>query len=100
MDAQFQLVDGVLRVAGTLDLDSAEPLRDALLELLEQSAAPKIDLSGVAACDLAALQLIYSALRTGSGQGTRVSVSGAAGAISLACSQLGTSMEALLEGGH
>jgi anti-anti-sigma factor len=54
----------VLNIAGTLDISVAEELRDALVEFIEASSKPVVDLSGVDGCDTAALQLLCSAQKT------------------------------------
>lgn len=86
--------------AGTLDLYAAEALRDALLQILEQSAEPKIHLGGVESCDVACLQLLCSAARTAAGQGTPLTVDARGEAVEAACRQLGTTLDEMLQGGR
>ena len=100
MDAAFEIRDETLCVAGTLDLYAAEGLRDALLELVEQTAHPRVDLTAVESCDIACLQLLGAAVRTAAGQGTPLAIAGSGDAVPLLCRQLGTSMDELLQGGY
>ena len=98
MDARFQIDEGLLTVAGTLELSSAEEFRDALLRVLEE-AEPGVDMEAVEECDLAALQLLRAAVVTAAGQGTPLAVK-AGEAMRRACGAVGASVEALLEGGR
>lgn len=100
MDAQFQIREDLLDVAGELDLNSAERFRDALTQLLERAAHPQVDLSGVESCDLSGLQLLRAAVVSGAAQGTPVTVTGGDGVVDEACRRLGSSLDALLQGGH
>lgn len=99
MDATFTVEDELLLIAGSLDLYSAEPLRDALLQILAQSAFPKLNLAAVESCDLACLQLIGSAVRTAAAQGTPLTLAASAEPVALSCRQLGTSVDELFQGG-
>jgi anti-anti-sigma regulatory factor len=98
MDARFQIHDGLLTVAGTLDLCSAEEFRDALLRVLEEASAPRVDMEAVEDCDLATLQLLRAAVVTAAGQGTPIEVS-AGEAVRRACGAVGATVEELLQGG-
>lgn len=100
MDAQFQIREDLLDVAGELDLNSAERFRDALTQLLERAAHPQVDLSGVESCDLSGLQLLRSAVVSGEAQGTPVTVTGGDGVVDEACRRLGSSLDELLQGGR
>ena len=100
MDTQFQIRESLLTVTGALDLDTAEPFRDALIQIVELGTQPEVDLSGVASCDLASLQLLRSAVLTAAGQGTPLTIVACATAVRQACRQFGTSMDELLQGGR
>ena len=100
MDAQFQIREDLLDVAGEIDLSCAEAFRDALVELLEKAAHPQVDLSGVASCDLAGLQLLRAAVVSGEAQGTPVVVTGGDGVVAEACRRLGSTLDELLRGGR
>jgi ABC-type transporter Mla MlaB component len=100
MDAQFQLREDLLAVAGDLDLNCAEQFRDALTQLLERAAHPQVDVSAVESCDLSGLQLLRAAVVSGAAQGTPVTVTGGGSVVDGACRRLGSSLEALLQGGH
>ena len=52
--------DGVLILAGTLDISSSDELRKALSDCLNREPEVKVDLSRADACDTAALQVLYS----------------------------------------
>lgn len=100
MDAQLEMDDGLLVAAGTLDLYAAEALRDGLLQILEQSAEPKLQLTGVESCDVACLQLLCAAARTAAAQGTPLAVAGRGEAVEAACRLLGTTFDEMLQGGR
>ena len=100
MDSQFQIREDVLAVAGDLDLNRAEAFRDALTQLLERAAHPQVDVSEVESCDLSGLQLLRAAVVSGAAQGTPVAVTGGDGVVDAACRRLGSSLDALLQGGH
>lgn len=90
----------MLVAAGTLDLYAAEALRDGLLQILEQSAEPNVQLTGVESCDVACLQLLRAAARTAAAQGTPLVVAGRGEAVEAACRQLGTTFDEMLQGGR
>lgn len=100
MATQFQIRESLLTVTGSLDLDTAEPFRDALIQIVEQGAHPEVDLSGVETCDLAGLQLLRAAILTAAGQGTPLTMVACAAAVQQACRQFGTSVDELLQGGR
>jgi len=54
-------ITGVLKITGTLDMESAAGLRDTLLDCLSQQPEVAIDLGEVEACDTASLQLLLAA---------------------------------------
>jgi anti-anti-sigma regulatory factor len=51
---------GALRVSGTLDIDSANALREALLDCFSLQPEVRADLSAVDACDAAGLQVVLA----------------------------------------
>lgn len=59
-------IDGVLKIEGSVDLEAASALRDALAAALAANASVAIDLSGVDACDTSAIQLLCAARKTAS----------------------------------
>lgn len=56
--------DGVLRIAGSADIGTAEALQAALADQLSRASSLTLDLSAVEACDTAAIQLLYSARKS------------------------------------
>jgi anti-anti-sigma factor len=56
-------VTGVLTVSGTLDIDAANALREAILDCFSAQPEVAIDLAGVDACDAASLQVLLAGLR-------------------------------------
>lgn len=99
MEAAIGMRDGVLGVAGEMDLYVAEELRQALAELLGGDGPPRVDVSAAEGWDLSCLQLLYAARRTAGEQGRRLSVEGAGEALAAACRAIGTDAAALFEGG-
>lgn len=53
--------EGCLMLEGALTMRTAEAAQAALLRLVQESAAPELDLSGVTECDVGGLQLLLSA---------------------------------------
>lgn len=99
MDAAIGMRDGVLAVAGEMDLYAAEELRRGLLELLGGEGPARVDVSGAESWDLACLQLLYAAGRTADGQGRRLSVEGRGEAFAAACRAIGAEPDEWFEGG-
>ena len=60
---------GVLKISGTLSIETAEELRAALLDIVGGAPNTTLDLSAVDACDTAALQVFCSARKTAQGRG-------------------------------
>jgi anti-anti-sigma factor len=56
--------DHVLRITGDVDMNGLESLRRALAASLDRDSVTEIDLSGVEACDAAALQLLVAARKS------------------------------------
>jgi len=57
---------GLLKISGTLDIDAANTLREALLDCFLQHRDITADLSEVASCDAAVLQVLLACRREGS----------------------------------
>jgi anti-anti-sigma factor len=53
-------VTGVLKISGTLDIDAANSLREALLDCFVQQHDIAADLSDVDGCDAAGLQVLLA----------------------------------------
>lgn len=99
MDAAIGMREGVLAVAGEMDLYAAEELRRALVELLEAEGPARVDVSGAESWDLACLQLLYAARRTAAERGRRLMVEGRGEAFAAACRAIGADPGDCFEGG-
>jgi anti-anti-sigma regulatory factor len=86
---------GPLQISGTLDIYSAEKLRDALASHVECEAEPAIDLSRAENCSLVALQLLCSATRTALAIGKKIVVVTASDAVVGSCRSAGIALEDL-----
>ena len=83
---------GVLQISGTLDIDGADSLREALLDCsLHQSAAADLsaDLSDVDGCDAAALQVLLAARRDAVAAGKAFRITAASNAVTDTAAALG-----------
>jgi len=60
------------KISGEWNIANAEELRDQLSALVESGGDLVLDLSAVASCDTAALQLLYSLRRTAAERGLRL----------------------------
>lgn len=78
-----------LGVSGELNLYAAQELLDRFRILLDQEPAPAIDLTGVEACDVSALQILISARRTAESSGRKLRLVGWPEAVDEACRSLG-----------
>ena len=58
--------NGVHKILGTLDIDTASALRQALLDCMIHKPAIEVNLSGIEACDTAALQVLVAGRSNGS----------------------------------
>jgi anti-anti-sigma factor len=56
-------ITGVLKVSGNLDIESANPLREAILDCFSAQPEVAIDLAEVDACDAAGLQVLLAGRR-------------------------------------
>jgi anti-anti-sigma factor len=81
----------VLKIQGTLDISIAEEFRKALCDFLGGAPSPTLDLSGVDACDTAALQLLYAARITAERSGKPLQFVGWSGAVANTAAALGLS---------
>ena len=63
-----------LKIEGTIDVYETPALKVSLLEGLSRGDII-LDLAEVSECDLAAVQLLYSALRTAHSRGRRIEIS-------------------------
>src|ERR1700677_4534373 len=64
----------ILKVTGTLDIDSANRLRETLLDCFLSQPCVTADLSEVDNCDTSALQVILAGQRDAASQGKAFSV--------------------------
>ena len=65
MNIARQQGSGLLAVSGTLDITTADALRDALLEGFSNNAEVDVDLAGIERCDTAGLQVLLAGGRNG-----------------------------------
>ena len=62
MNARFTVAaSGELEIEGALDIRSADAFKEAILAKIREGSGLAIQMRGVTQCDLAALQLLYSA---------------------------------------
>jgi anti-anti-sigma factor len=83
---------GVLQVSGTLDIDAANSLREALVDCFLHQAEVTIDLSEVTACDAAALQVLLAGRRDAVTAGKPFHLHAAAQAVTETATALGFSL--------
>jgi anti-anti-sigma factor len=86
---------GLLRIAGVVDTYAAAALYSQLGRLIEEQAAPAVDLSGVESCDFTAIQLLCAARRSAERAGKPFSVTALSEGVSRTCAVLGLSPEIL-----
>jgi anti-anti-sigma factor len=60
MDVTKDNTSGVLKISGTLDIDTANQLRESLLDCFLRQPEVAVDLSQVDECDAAALQVLLA----------------------------------------
>ena len=87
--------DGPLRLAGDLDIYAVDELRDALLSRVRTASVVALDLSGVTACDPAAVQLLCAARRSAEAAGKPFHVEQFSEPVARTCAALGLASEAL-----
>jgi len=92
----FTLVEdaGVLRMSGRLDIYATEEARAGLIEHLNVAKSMRLDLSGVAACDAAGVQLLWAARQSAVQAGQPFAAEGAS-AVRECCAQFGLSPDFL-----
>ncbi|MEO8660721.1 MAG: STAS domain-containing protein [Bryobacteraceae bacterium] len=82
---------GMLRIAGMLDIDVAQRLRESLLNCLSLPPVA-VDLSRVEGCDAAALQVLLAACRHSTAAGNGLQLHALSPSISETASALGFSI--------
>jgi anti-anti-sigma factor len=87
--------DGLLRIAGVVDTYAAAALYSRLGRLIEEQAAPAVDLSRVESCDFTAIQLLCAARRSAQGVGKPFSITALSEGVLRTCAALGLSPEVL-----
>jgi anti-anti-sigma regulatory factor len=87
-------VTGVLKISGTLDIDAANRLREALLDCCLHQPEVAADLSEVESCDAAGLQVLLAGQRGAAAFGKVFSVRAAATPILETAAALGLSLGA------
>jgi len=80
---------GVLKISGTLDIDTANSLREALLNCFLVQSEVAVDLSAVDECDAAGLQVLLAGQRDAACLGKIFHVHGAPAAVSATAAALG-----------
>jgi anti-anti-sigma factor len=94
---------GVLKISGTLDMDSADALREALLDCFLHQHEVAANLSEVEGCDTAALQVLLAASSNAASLGKRFHVTAASACLSDMAAALGFAIDGLasaLREGH
>jgi anti-anti-sigma regulatory factor len=84
--------DGVLFIAGDVGINAVEQLHNVLRDFVSRDPRPTVDLSGVEACDTAALQLLTSGRKTAERAGKPFNYTGISIAILDASAVLGLSL--------
>lgn len=98
MNLSNDSISGELKISGTLDIDAANALREALLDcFLHQPEVAahslQVDLSGVDTCDAAALQVLLAARKDASAAGTAFRVNAPSQAVTETAAALGLSID-------
>jgi len=88
---------GTLKIAGALDIDDANDLREALLDLVASEKRPRLDLGAVEACDTAAFQVLLAAQRDAAGAGRRPQIQSIPSSLSRTAASLGIALPWPLE---
>ncbi len=84
---------GVLKISGTLDIDTANALREALLDCLLRQPEVAADLSQVDECDTAALQVFLAVRRDAEAAGKTFRAIAASSAVTGTAEALGLSID-------
>jgi anti-anti-sigma factor len=86
-------IAGVLKVSGTLDIETANSLREALLDSLLLQREVTADLTAVDACDASGLQVLLAGQRDAASLGKLLRLHGASQAVLETAAALGFSLE-------
>jgi len=86
-------ITGELKILGTLDIVSANSLREALLDCFVLQPEVTADLSAVDACDAAGLQVLLAGLRNAASGGKAFRVNAASPAVLEMAETLGLSID-------
>jgi anti-anti-sigma factor len=84
-----------LKLAGRLDIQGSEELRDALRDLAKGGLNSIVDVSEVEACDTTALQLLYAARKTVAAGGGRFTLAGLSSGLVESSAAIGVSLKEL-----
>jgi anti-anti-sigma factor len=83
------------KIAGTLDIYDAGPLRETLLHLLEAPSGMVLDLSDVEECDLTAIQLFCAARKSAESANKAFVIHSASSAVVKVCAAIGVTADQL-----
>jgi anti-anti-sigma factor len=92
MNLSHNNMTGELKISGTLDIDSANPLREVLLDCFQHQPEVAADLSEVDGCDAAALQVLLAGRSEAAARGKVFRVSASSQAIRETAAALGFSL--------
>jgi anti-anti-sigma factor len=87
---------GVLAVSGSLDIEAANELRQALLVCLSQQSEIMLDLSSVDKCDVTGLQILLAGQKSALAAGKPFRILGVPPAVTEPAAALGLSLEGLV----
>lgn len=87
--------DDPVIITGSLDINTANELSDALAGYLRRGCELILDLSGVDYCDTAALQVFLAVFKSSALVGKRARIAAGATAIDDVCAALGLSIDEL-----
>src|SRR5579862_4353725 len=91
-------ITGVVKVSGTLDIDGANSLREALLDCLHQQGEVEADLSEADRCDATVLQVLLACRRDTTAAGKTFRITAASSAVTETAAALGLSIDTAGEG--
>ena len=95
-----QTESGLLQIAGTLDIYSADAFREELVRHVQARPSVALDLSAVEACDITGLQLLCSAAKTAAADGKRFEIAAVSTALTETRTALGFTAEQLSGASH
>ena len=87
--------DDTVIITGSLDINTANELSDALAGYLRRECELILDLSGVDSCDAAALQVLLATFKSSAIVGKRARIAEGTTAIDDVCAALGLSIDKL-----